>query len=329
MPVRLLSLFGSYDFFAKSLPGMLLVVGTFPLLKSGSIPTPDLSRKIIIFIVVLIIVWLLGTLLGEAVHTVAIYFEKVAAWSGKRLRSLKDDLSKITGLKLPRPNELTVAQDQQRISSEGQRSQRINPFSLRIYFLLRSIFIRVYTSVLNLANNLFHELKDIVWGHRSMFKTKLEAPTTSSPFTQQYLVDFVRKELEDKPPHDIDAIYTVIVTKVSNSPSERAFRFQSRYGFCRSMGVVLFLIGITYLLVIEYPSSWWVPSAFRYQPYLLEYFKANTNNVVGMISILLIATSAIFFLASGNYKRRYIEYLMSELFVSNNLLEDKNGGEMS
>ena len=317
MPVRLLSLFGSYDFFAKSLPGMLLVVGLFPLLKANSVPIPDLSQKIVVFVVILVVIWLIGTLLGEAVHSIAIHFEKIAAWGGKTARNIKDYFSNITGFKLPHPTDFSSTQKHS--ISEHQDPIEHDSFFLQKYQSLLSLLIGWYSGFYNWGTNRWNDIIYIAWGHRDIFETRLTTPASSSSFTQQHLIDFVREEIDDSPPFNSDEIYTVIVSRLSLSQCERAFRFQSRYGFCRSMGVVLLLIGTAYLLTITYPSAWWIPSSFQYKPYLLDYFDQNINSVVWTISSLFIATSFLFFLASGDYKRRYIEYLLSEFYTVNNL----------
>lgn len=320
MPVRLLSLFGSYDFFAKSLPGMSLVVGLFPLLKANSVPIPDLSQRIVVFVVILVVIWLVGTLLGEAVHSIAIHVEKIAAWGGKTARSMKDYISNITGFSLPHPTGYSTASE---YSINGQNdSIEQDSFLLRKYQSFKHLVIGWYSGLYNWSINRRNGIIYIVWGHRDMFETRLKAPTSSSSFTHQYLVDFVRNELDDEPPFNSDEVYTVIVSQLSLSQCERAFRFQSRYGFCRSMGVVLLLIGSSYLLTSKYPSSWWVPSSLQYKPYLFDYFPQNTHSVISTISILLIAISLLFFLASGDYKRRYIEYLLSEFYTINKFSDD-------
>lgn len=138
------------------------------------------------------------------------------------------------------------------------------------------------------------------------------------------MIDFVRNDLDDSPPHDYNDIYMVVTSLLTNTGCERAFRFQSRYAFCRSMAFVTLSIGVTYITVVEYPSFLPVPNALNYEPYLLSYFPEGSDrgSVIGFISILCIIISVIFARAAGSYKRYFVEYLVSELYVARNLLED-------
>jgi hypothetical protein len=313
MPSRLLSVFGSYDFFAKALPGMTFIVGIFPLLKVSSLPIPSLDNRFFIFIMVSVVVVLLGTLLGEVVHSIANHLEDVIAWAGKRGRDSITTL--LTTVHLPpQPREPVTTKARDEFIEDQENGWSSNE---GISAIAQGAYNRLYWWL----SNRVRELEYMVWSHRSIFKERLTSPPADS-FNKENLTDFVVNELEDEYPYDYDAIYTVITSLLSNSGCERAFKFEARYAFCRSMWFVLSFISIAYFIIITYPSQWWAPSALNYQPYLLKFFATNPKSVIGMISITLFITSVIFARAAGTYKRIYIEYLLSEFYVVRNIIDD-------
>lgn len=83
MPNRILNVFGSYDFYGKALPGIVFSVGVLTLFpNSDSLPlSPDLAS----YAFFLLLITLVGTLIGEAVHSLGIYIESLIAWVGRRL----------------------------------------------------------------------------------------------------------------------------------------------------------------------------------------------------------------------------------------------------
>lgn len=317
MPTRLLSFFGSYDFLSKSLPGVAFVIGVFPLLKNNSISVPNISENFLVFITTLAILGIMGTLLGEVIHSIANHIEDVTEWAGKLLREVKDKVTYATGLRLPQPK-----QD----SPNQRRTDQLEspPPHLRVYRLFVGTINGAYSRVYQWSQRRYRETAYIAWGHRSQFSSKVKSPASTS-LIQQYLIEFVVNDLEHSPPLKPNEIYMIVTSFLMNTGAERAFRFQSRYAFCRSMGFVTFFTGLSYLTIIQYPSSWPIPPAFDYQPYLLAFFSnsSNPNSVIGAIAILLIIISFIFARAAGAYKKYYVDYLMSELYVMRELMDNE------
>ncbi|RYJ12713.1 hypothetical protein ELS19_01130 [Halogeometricum borinquense] len=315
MPTRLLSFFGSYDFLAKTLPGIAFVAGIFPLLKHNAVPVPDVSDSILVFITTLAMIGLAGTLLGEVVHSIAHLLEEIAEWGGKLLREIKDRTAYALGIRIPRPSE--DSPNKRRPDEDGESN---------LYTRLRrkgwNLLKEAYSRSFNWGKRRVSEVAYIVWGHRNQFHSKVKSPGPTS-FSQQYMIDFVLDELNDPAPHNYDDIYMVVTSFLTNKGCERAFRFQSRYAFCRSMSFVSFFVGVVYILVVEYPPYLPIPTAFDYQPYLLAYFSnsSGVSSIIWMISYILIAISLIFARAAGAYKRYFVEYLISELYVARELMD--------
>ncbi|WP_152417868.1 hypothetical protein [Haloferax mucosum] len=313
MPTRLLSFFGSYDFLAKTLPGIAFVMGFFPLLKHDSVPIPNLSENILIFISTLAIIGLFGTLLGEVIHSIANFLEDVSEVLRRLAQDIKTWVAHGTGFRLPLPSEESLNQRRQEQDDDTKRTLRDE---------FRDFAMKFYSRQFNWWMNRLNEVSYVARGHRTQFTRKLSSPASS--FAHEHIIDFVRKDLDDSPPHNYDDIYMVVTSLLTNTGCERAFRFQSRYAFCRSMAFVTLSIGVTYITVIECPTFLPIPSALNYEPYLLSYFSEGSNHgsIIGFISILSIIISIIFARAAGAYKRYFVEYLVAELYVAREFLED-------
>lgn len=91
MPSRIFRIFGSYDFHGKAFPGIAFIIGVLSFLPvewfvgwdNSTIPS-----HLVVFTIVLIVVILAGTLIGEAVYALAIYIEKMIAWIANRMKNI-------------------------------------------------------------------------------------------------------------------------------------------------------------------------------------------------------------------------------------------------
>lgn len=313
MANSIFSVFDAYDFFGKSLPGMTLVIGVIPLLPINSIPVPSFFQNLLAFISVLISVLLLGTLLGEAVHTVAILFEKFVAWVAGRVKNTLSLLLEISGSDRELSDFLTPSQPSvSQLNDEGDSPQP-------------SIRKRVLTgwryNIQSWLVNRYKEFAYSLWSHRDIFENRISSriefpnpstdfPDSDVPFTEEHLIEESVEEYDIHGKQDLSKVYSVVTSTLSSNGSQRAFKLQSRYAFCRSMWVVTFFLGIFYLLS-RWAPKWIAPHALAYNPYIA----ALNHSQIGLISVSLIGISLIFAYESGAYKRDYLEYLISEFYV--------------
>lgn len=87
MQARIFQNFGSYDIFGKSIPGAVLLSGILLLLPFESIPTGG-NISVIDIAALLLILILIGLMIGEGIHTLALNMEKVFLWIAQRLHHL-------------------------------------------------------------------------------------------------------------------------------------------------------------------------------------------------------------------------------------------------
>ncbi|MFD1588531.1 hypothetical protein ACFR9U_16255 [Halorientalis brevis] len=327
MANRVISVFGTYDFLAKSMPGMTLVLGIIPLLPSGLFKGMRLLTNFLVFVSFLVSVLLVGTLLGEVAHTIGRLFEKLAAWFGRRLRNTYELLidypigpvadicrDHFRRLEVSLPNSLGSPNPNQLKSEEGSDSI---PLLMRI----------VQTWLSNIREWMERRIKNvahIALSHRRLFLNHIE-PTLNldsarevseadMDFTHQNLVEVCRKEYNIHNMADASKVYSVVVGEVAENGEDRPFRYQARSAFCRGMWVVLMGTSIVYGVIFSLPVSLY-PTALRYP----TMFAPLLDIHIYIIAIILLISSFIFAIASGAYKEYYIEYLITEFYQHHNI----------
>jgi len=323
MPNGLLSIFGVYDFYGKSFPGTTMVLGFSVLLPKGTIPLPDITENFLVLIGLLIIILLIGTLLGEVVHTLATVIEDLLAWIGLQARRLVVGGLVVGGLDLSfsPPEKPIVAETR---TDDGNDNSSIEP---------RSPWIRDrIVEMKKWFTNFYAHIVYIFWSHRDAFHNEIIAqieepygavdlPITGVPFTKRHLLEKAISEYDIRRPYDTDRVYSVVTSTLSQNGHERAFRFQARYSFCRSMWIGLLSIFAAYCLVLYVPlqilGHWTIttPSAMMKKSYLSFYLEPNE---IGVIVNLILVVSLVFAWGSSTYKQLYIQYLISGIYVLDN-----------
>lgn len=319
----LFSTFGNYDFFGKSFPGMVLVTALLPLLPSHSISSLQLGENPFSLAILLVIVALLGMLIGEFVHGLANLLERTVAWGGRRIRETVhiaagaihcDFRIPSQPVKIQRMIDGSFSSDKLNEKSDGDVSPLEMPWFRRQVYKVRQWVLRRYRNILY-----------AFLPHRKIFTAKLtsgvEEPYGSaeySPsevsFTDEYLFQKATDEFNIRYPVDAAQVYSVIVSTLGEARFERSFRFQSRQAFCRSMWMVLTAISITYPLLLFGPLPGGIGTGFRNTSYL----SGLSVSEVGFLSTTALLVAMVFAAASGAYKRYYVEYLISELYVLDN-----------
>ena len=318
MPSQFLSSFGMYDFYGKSLPGMALAVGLTVLLPFNSLPEVTLADNFLIFIALLTVLGLIGILLGEIVHTISNFFEIMWAWIGRQVRSLGIKF----GLGPPKSGYQPEVRNDGNDSIEGDSNVELPTKTLR-YRAFHKIHQWVYSQ--------YQKLFYIIASHRRVFLKELtgdveipyqtvDLPLTNASFARQHLVKKSIEEFDMKSKEDAREVYSIVVSRLTFAGCERPFRYQARYSFCRSMWMVLSFLSGIYI----FGQSWSIFSDILQfeESYLREYL--HTTDVI-LLGIGLLFISLIFAIASGAYKRHYVRYLISEIYMLDRMeSKDKN-----
>ena len=84
MASRLSGLFNSYDFFGKSIPGVVLLLGLVTFLPESMLTAAEVDISIRNIAVLTVAGLVLGLIFGEAVHNLAINIEQMFYWSRER-----------------------------------------------------------------------------------------------------------------------------------------------------------------------------------------------------------------------------------------------------
>lgn len=408
MSTRLISIFGTYDFLGKSLPGTALVVGVAFLLPNNSIPTVNTADNFLVLVIILAVVFLIGTLFGEFVHSLANTFEDLVAWFGGGIRKTVAGIAKRQNWKLQPSNpeeavsevnqialeEELVEEEESRVEEqtesyephEGTEYPQYQPLLLKATltdaeedvgvnenhteaneeteerdltfrekirvtirenkvtnFFFRSDEDEDSTARRNgtksrvresrLYNWIYSRYVDLIyvaWPHRAVFLSKLDLPHIDDPanikpdlpvggssFPKQYLEYKTKHDYHAKESDDARHIYPVVISSLSNAGFDRAFRYQARYSFCRSMWVVLTLLSVMYILITISIPDYLMIEALRNYSYISnpKPGKGLTDHEIRFVSASLYIISIGFASAAGAYKKYYIEYIMSELYV--------------
>lgn len=325
---QIISVFGTYDFLGKSLPGMTLIIGIATLLPKTAIPSPNLSENFLVLLSIILIVALLGTLIGEFVHSLANIFESVVgwflrwAWRGFRfvIQIFKKDSEKEVEYDVLVTN---VEED----NTNGEVNVESNQESLRA---------KIQRRLGRWFSNTVRKVAYVVWPYRKIFSKRISViesddfrldRSLDSGFAEEFLIkEIIIGKYDVRSPSDTDQIYPVVVTTLSKADFDRAFRFQARFSFCRSMWLVLTLIGMAYLFT-THPIPDTVPFTAQPIPNIVpSELLTSTSYIAGLdptirftLAVVLLFIAIIFAFAGGSYKKYYIDYLISEMYVYYNV----------
>lgn len=319
MPDRVFSIFGTYDFLGKSLPGTTFVLVMIPLLPDGSLLLPSLDENFLVFVVLFLSLILVGTLLGELIHAIAQYFEVFILWFARRVRNtgqlLCGHADETPPSKQFSGSPYGQLKESDSVSDKGEEIDADSSFSQKVSYSVQNW----KGGISNWIDNLHTSIVYVLWSHRKIFEHRLtsriefpiedEDHASWGPFTQQFLIEYAVDELGIKESSEANNVYSVVTSSLSEQGG-RAERFQAQYSFCRSMGAIAFLAFFSYMFSI-YSPRFLVPKALGYRPYLhrMETYEIH------FISYLMIPLGLIFLFAAGSYKKNYIEYLMSEFYI--------------
>jgi|GEM_PF-6449391 len=300
----------SYDFFGKSIPGIILISGVVSLLPTQTLESMSVSSGDINFAslaILLATLVFIGFVMGEAAHTLAVNVEKTLYWGGHSLWNFyhKHAASKV---------ELWLGNRREGLLGTIGQALRIGvfwrfcrPWCRRRYWGIHDVFKnhrRLFENTLkwHFAKNITRRRGD----EENITYHGLIDAFNNTFTTEPYdgLVDF---RLQAEQHRVYQQIYPMVASEVTEDEGSRAGVFQSRYSFCRGMWVVLLILAIAYAYVF-YTNG---VTLFHGQ-LLIEELDWRTRSYL----LLILGISSLSFMdAAGNYKRYYVEYLISEFYA--------------
>jgi hypothetical protein len=307
MANQYLSVLPSYDFFGKSIPGIFLVFGTVPLWERiPEIPNLDSvsGLNIPLLLALVLVVVFIGFIIGQVIHALSVNVEKVLYWAGHITHNFYYE--HIADRILP------FFSDDRRIGGG------LNRLGLkRCWAIMRPWSLRRYWG-----------LQDVFKSHRRLFENSLgwhfDKETSKRNSDDENLIyhgfrtafdnNFTIGPYEDLAEFGIDSpkyaefrqLYPLVASEVSRQDGGRATEFYARYSFCRGMWVTLLM------LIFAYSTALLVDVPFiEYIPFLLQIH--SSYRIVIFVGTIIGAL--VFLEASGEYKRHYVDYLITEFFA--------------
>lgn len=293
MPTRVASVLGSYDLFAKTIPGTLFFIALVSL--SPSIPDVSIEGTSLGVISILLIVTAVsGLIIGQVLHSVAVAGET----AGYKLTQIIHRRSTRA--------RTSYWQDYQRMdprSPENTLSKRW-PY-IETELVLRRLFCRIYCWIVTRVN-------EVVLPHRVWFKMRLrdefgegnEADGLYDWFKLQSRNQLKSMDMDLVEEHE--KIYRFVMSYLRFVNSGRARKFQATSSFCRSTWLTLLTFTIVYTVIILGN----VESVLGYSPVIVpvldEYgFSIPTSLLVGTL---------LFMYSAGQYKRHFTEYIVVDFY---------------
>lgn len=276
MPGRIESTFGLYNFFSKSIPGLVLLAGLLlvaPASWLDALPR-DVGFKYVLSLAVAI---LTGFVVGQVVHSLSSSTEK-------GYLSLRETA--------------TTAVDQ------------VSPLYARVPDWLRRLLRVVSYPVVRLVTVVDGQLTSSFTKQRTVFERtmgRFEAERDSN-VASRILLDRCDEILNggDELQGGYSDLYLVLVSHLESNGG-RAKEFQSLYSFTRSMWFVLFVLSGVYLLfgfgVFGVRAT-----------VLVAVFETGLSFVVA--AILSFVSGAVFLQDAEKYKSLYAEYLLADFHTS-------------
>lgn len=346
MPRRVLGSLSTYDLFAKSMPGVVFLLGAttlYPYRKITNQPPQaiigfNIPFSFANFVAILIIILLLGLLLGEGVHILGIVVEQIiyalGAWFIRNiLAHFRVVYAKVIDTSDDSTPEETVRQELMDVSSDNSYSTNASDQNHPHILTTMAYVSSFLKNVGNYLERLYEKVEQRYWwahnmfkGHRILFGNYIywNYNDKTGPwekhrqgklfdefvkrFQEEYHVD-LRYEYTSE---EIKRLYPLITSELSASGSGRAQKFQATYSFCRSMWVI-FVLFTSFHLLILYPAYLSGKNPV-YETVGMRLF-SDIGDVL-LIPFITLFITFIFMYGTGVYKRNYIEYLMADFCIT-------------
>jgi hypothetical protein len=293
MPRRVANVLESYDFFGKSIPGIVGLVGIFSLLPGFPLSlfgTSDSQMNVAVLTALALTLVFLGLVIGQPVHTIADNVEKalyrIGSWGLNKYYVRGPLLS----------------------SAWWGNNLRLKSWLERRYWGIHDVF----KSHRRLFENELGWHFDISVNKRGSGNNDISYDYFRRCCKEEFQIDIARF---DKTTTDdiilngyveFRQLYPLVTATLSSKGSGRANGFQARYSFCRGMWAVLLILSLLYFSVLHAPIG---PKALVYEPIILQVLDRDE---LGILIWAMVFLSFAFMDASGDYKKHYVEYLISD-----------------
>lgn len=304
--MRIGSVLGSYDFFAKTIPGVLFFIG-FVSLWSSVPELPEGQFDFAFVSVALIVTGISGFVIGQALHAFAVAAEsggyRIAAYVYLNFKYLRTNYwQNRTGLSGGISDR-----------SPDEIYPRLQKISLFISFIL-SIPARVYCWIVG-------RLKEALLPHRVWFMQRLQREFSEGGepdaiyewFKWQSRDHLLSVEGDVSDEHE--KIYRFVMSYLQMTGAGRARKFQATSSFCRSTWITLIVFGLVYGIIILVDPE----VILGYKPIVLPLLEDHGPIV---LTSLFLGT-ILFMYSAGQYKKHFTEYIAVDFY---NAIERGAGG---
>lgn len=300
MPLQVESVFGSYDLFAKTIPGIVFFLGILSLLPlAPEISTEEGGFALVTISIVVALVF--GFMVGQALHSIAVAIEGALYIFGKYVYN-----------RFPRTRRETWVNRRgvfQKISEPSEKSREI---------LLLSVPLRVPASLLiNLYCWIVIQVHGLLIPHRIWFRSKLEKELRekedTDPLYDWFKIqcrDHLRNFELDLPERHQD-VYRFVMSYLEFVGNGRARKFQATASFCRSMWITFAFYTGVYTILIFMGSESVFGFESNIQPMLIDY----GNIIVFSLSLCCL----LFMYSTKQYKKHFTEYIVVDFYTVHNM----------
>lgn len=343
MPTRLVDILGSYNLFAKSMPGILLLLGLSTLLPSGANLGFKIQSSFANFAALIISAVLLGFLLGEGVHIFGDTIERVVYWVGDWiLRNVFRPLKVSWDNFIERIDTHVISFDDLRDqwqagqdSVDKAKESFICKWLIWIVGWIPRRIAEFFRGLISLIREGVWRLHSTFKQHRRLWANSIEWNYTPDGdgrweerekgelydrfarcFEKKFLIDI----RTDPDPDELMQYYPWMTSQLSIEDTTRAGRLQATYSFCRSMWVSFSLLFVGYIVIL-----WPILQGGDEPLYqaaglgLIASEGLPVEDPVAFYPVILIPlaiTVLVFLIGVGKYKRHYVEYLMADFCTS-------------
>lgn len=317
MAGRVANVLESYDFFGKSIPGIVALIGIATLLPGlplNTLGSPSRTLNLAVLTALALTLVFSGLVLGQAVHTIADNTEKVlyriGNWTGNKYYVIGP----------------IVTEDRwDRHEKWAKWYSTVKPWLERRYWGIHDVF----KSHRRLFENEIGWYFDLSEDKRGLGDTNIAYDRFRECCEEEFEIDIARfdkstsRGIELNGYVEVRQLYPMVTAKLSREGVGRANGFQARYSFCRGMWVTLLLLLLIYTMVL-FPLV--EPMALSYEPLVLRIF---SESELGILMWSMFLLSLAFMDASGDYKKHYIEYLVTDFCSIVKVSEQQKDNEAS
>lgn len=336
MSTRVSRTFGSYNFFAKALPGTVFFLGFLSILPSSVFQLLFLDNPITVAFGALLVLFF-GFIFGQGLHSFAVLFENITYGFIKEIYVVYVVLSSSFNSYLNNrlPIEINRREDRREISSKriaidliimiGALTYAIWQALRGNYGLIGGILLGWFLAIVSIADP---KQRAVDWArgtlkpHRVLFSDFFrDGLSNNDPiiekFSNKYSNRFGVRIAEEGP---YDDVYELTLSFLSFYPKGRARVFQETFSFCRSMWVTLFIWSIVYLYISYnkyiFETFLFLPETLRigYTPVIFGF--SNSYSVIPYISGIMLLLVILFSQGERQYKSLFCRYIIADFIAS-------------